>query len=189
MNKRIYIATILTLTILIIGIYSKSFDRYERDFVYDMCILVMGIALLVTIIFVIVNLISIIIKKSIKDYKIYVPIGIALIGILFAFSPFLNDEPLPPTSFQACYEGTQNFALATFRINNTFEISTNTLARPKWYSGTWRKTNDSLFVTFTGEKLNTLLGDTNIISEEYLFPLNKDTIRDKRGKFYLGVCK
>jgi len=120
------------------------------------------------------------------------PTIIALTAIFFPWS-FDSENWEGKVAMRACYEGTQNQSTIKFKVDSSFEVhSTGIFFASFWYKGRWRKSGDTIFMKFKGEKPR-LLSDTIIIREEYLYPTAEmkyyDSLKNYRRHYYLGYCK
>jgi hypothetical protein len=89
------------------------------------------------------------------------------------------------STFNACYEGTQNTAVFNLRANGTFDVIWTGVIFCNLYNGNYTKNNDTILLNFQTE-IPRQLGDTLIVKEGNLHLLQSDTTFNTH--FYLGDC-
>jgi hypothetical protein len=157
------------------------------NFIYYLAIVILFFWIISKII---QQLIRIIKKRKELNFLIFLPLIILVTVFLDAtYNPLKINLNIIYSKliFQACYEGTQNQATFKLRENNDFDIHwTGAFFADNFYTGTYRKKNDTLFMDFNTEIPN-FLDDTLIIEKFYLVKPFADSVTTTH--FYLGKCQ
>ncbi|QKJ31512.1 hypothetical protein HQ865_17660 [Mucilaginibacter mali] len=188
--KRSVKAIIICIIWAILIIWDHYIDKYLGGLVHFISIC----AILVLTVLILIN----IVKEFINIYKCRRHLSWSVFAplMLYLSVPFLGGliDPAKLEStvvMRGCYEGTQNQAYLFFRADNTFELNwTGVFFYDKWYTGSWKKSKDTIVLQYNGDTVKAL-GDKVIIRDGYFKPVGKhaDTVKYHKPMFYLGYCK
>lgn len=194
-NKNpIIISTLICATFLLLTFFYYHIDKKTTGITF----ILLTLLILTLFILIVIKSLKGIIKflenrNNLKANNFFSTL-ICLITLLYSFlKPFnLSSESLESEiEFNACYEGTQNQAQIKFRKDNTFELNwTGAFGYNEWWTGKWHKKDNILFLKYDNKKVEQL-GDTILISNGYLNPIEKSINKIKYPKpmFYIGNCK
>lgn len=193
-KRRIILVTIVCCVYVLLSIFYHHINKNLSRVLYIFLAGIIPISFVTIIVYEIKGIIELFRNRRNLNFRFFLPVIICTVTLLYTFlSPYrLDSENLESkVAFRACYEGTQNQAYILFRKDKTFEMNwTGVFGYNKWWTGKWTKKGDILVLKYNNEKIEQL-GDTILIANDYLNPINKsfDKVKYPRPMFYLGDCK
>lgn len=194
--KRIKIAIIISLSITILIAGDHYIDKYLGGGIHFISICLILILTIVTVIYIIKELINIFRHRNNLTATHFLPI-IIYVGLPFLSGYIHLDKLESKAVMRACYEGTQNQAYVLFRKDKTFEVNwTGAFFYDEWFTGHWERRGDTITLKYDNKPVEKL-GNTVVIKNNFLVPISTKpdtaTLNNKftnaMGLFYLGYCK
>ncbi|WP_207531608.1 hypothetical protein [Desertivirga arenae] len=190
----IYSITAGLLSLLLIRT-SPVWSREIGGFWNILFFLIICILLIILLVDFIKGLVKLFKNRKALKLNLFFPILIALAVFLdLQYNLFKIDltSLYGKTTFRACFEGTQNQATFELKGKDRFELHwTGVFFYDKYYVGSYRKTGDTLFLTYKtdkpmrfGEKV--LMDNT---SQRLVVIKSKSDSSQFSVPFYYGYCK
>ncbi len=190
MTRNLKISIVISILFLGLIRLRPIWERKPGDtfnVLFFLAILILFLWLTIKIIIEIVRLIR---HRHNLTLKFCLPFAIMTISLLDGmFNPLKIDldSLYGKVIFRACYEGTQNQATFKLRDNGKFDLhSTGVFFHDRFYVGKYQKYGDTIVLDYDGIKPR-IFGDSLVISEEYIYELEGDTLIN--SLFYVGDCK
>ncbi|MFY0608596.1 MAG: hypothetical protein JXR10_17900 [Cyclobacteriaceae bacterium] len=124
--------------------------------------------------------------------KVFIPSAIyfGTLLLVFSYPTWLNPETyLSPIKYRGCYEGTVNTGTIFFRESGDFEYRhVGFMGSTTFEKGIWQQHGDTLTIAYNNE-VPKFVGDTLLMTEDWFYRIEGDSLVTNRLGFYRGFCK
>ncbi len=187
-KRRIFIAILITVLYVLLTTCFRYIDKFlGGNAVLPLIVFVVFTVLLISFVRSIITIIK---NRRRLSFATFLPliiyIMVPLVGSFVDLGRYESKVVL-----RGCYEGTQNQAYVLFRENNTFELNwTGVFFYSKWYTGTWKRNGDIIYLNYNNNKMVESFGKKVAIVNGYFKPQPApvDSIM-QTPIFYVGYCK
>lgn len=163
--KRIKIAIVIGLCLSILTAGDHYIDKYLGGGIHFISICLILILVIVTIVYIIKELINIFRNRRNPTIILFLPIVI-YIGLPFLSGYIPLDRLESKVVMRACYEGTQNQAYILFRNDKTFEVNwTGAFFYDEWFTGHWERKGDTISLKYNNKPVEKL-GNAVVIKKQ-----------------------